>query len=109
MPFSSPDGAVLRAWGQPCEFICTETDESYTVKLMRDDDAPDGELLAATLLVLFGTPQESGFVDLEAPLPVKNDSIVWDGVEYRVYDVHRDNAGGTSNTGGLWLYLDAKA
>jgi hypothetical protein len=106
--FESPDPDVIREWGRDVIFTpAASPTVPYTVQMVRDEDAPEGEALHAPLLVLFGTLDDSGFTDQEAPTPQKNDTVEWDGETYRIYDVKMDDAGGTEGTAGLWLYLDA--
>jgi len=95
--FATPDGAIIRRWG---ETVTHYGDVSITdVKVVRGDLSE--EAAPGVLHTLFGTMQDSGFVDY----PKKGDFIVLDLVRYRVYDVKSDRPGGTLATDGIWIHL----
>jgi hypothetical protein len=104
----TPDPSIINVWGKEMLFAPASEDTEYVVTMVRDDEAPEGDGIKAPLMVLFGTMADSGFTDQGAPLPVRNDRMIVDGVEYRVYEVKRDFAGGRpgSARSALWLYLE---
>jgi len=108
--FVTADATIIKRWGKPATFTPTIDGPShglfYVVVLLRDDEAADFFEHNAPLLVLFGTLKDSGFVALNAPTPKKNDRITFDGADYRIYDVKFDDAGGTEDSGGMFLYCD---
>lgn len=98
--FPSPDAAVLAVWGQIAIHTPAIGNVPTEVKLIKDQEA-NYEIAPGVLMVLFGTADVSGFV----AMPVKGDTIEWEGGTYRVYDVKGDWSGGTPGAGGLWLHL----
>lgn len=106
MGFRSPDPACIAQWGEYVSFQPALGGGPFAVRLIRDEDAPEGPTTPHALTVLFGTMRDSFFTALDAPRPEANDTIVLDGIEYRVYEVRTDWAGGIQETAGLWLYLD---
>jgi hypothetical protein len=84
-----------------CEFgeAMTHTPEGAsagsTVRLVRMDPSELNMDTAGAFLILFGTPETSGF----AQDPEENDTFEVGGEEYRAFKVTRDQ------TGGVFIYL----
>ncbi len=98
MSFTSPDPAAIRRWG---EDIVHKPAAGGTdvVRCIRVD--PATIQAQGAILCFFGTMADSLF----RVTPEKGDVVTADGIDYRVYDVRSDWAGGTVPTAGLWLYL----
>jgi hypothetical protein len=102
--FASPDPAVIAAFGEDVLFRPAAGGE-YAVRLVVSQNAVDPAVQPPPILVLFGTMLDSGFLDVDAPKPVRGDSLELDDVSYGIYVVKEDRAGGTPDTNGFWLYL----
>jgi hypothetical protein len=104
--FTSADASVIRLMGDDFIFLPAIIDAEYSVKMVIDEEAQPGYSGGPIpLMVLFGTLNDSGFTDLGAPPPLRNDRIRIDDMVYRIYEVKWDDAGGTEGRAGLWLYL----